>query len=165
MEKNPTIAALPAGRPESQPRRDFGEPLVVVAAALIDSRGRVMMQRRPEGKQHGGLWEFPGGKVEPGEGPVAALVREIAEELTIVIAPDDLHPVTFATSESATARAVVLMLYACHHWRGVPVCEAGAEVVWATATMLDELPMPPLDVPLAAALEPRLKWVPEMPLK
>lgn len=135
-------------------------PVVVVAAALIDSDGRVLMQRRPDGKQHGGLWEFPGGKVEPGEGPVAALVREIAEELALTIAPGDLQVVTFAASEGegeGESRAVVLLLYLCRVWQGVPVAEEGAAIAWADAAMLDRLPLPPLDVPLAAVIKPLLK--------
>lgn len=167
MEEKPTITAGTDAEGDSAAAKGFAvatgaqPPLVVVAAALIDSQGRVLMQRRPEGKQHGGLWEFPGGKVEPGEGPLEALVREIAEELSLAIDPVDLMPVTFAASESGGesggGRAVVLLLYAGHHWRGEPMCETGAEIVWANGPMLQELPMPPLDVPLAAALKPLLR--------
>jgi 8-oxo-dGTP diphosphatase len=132
--------------------------LTVVALALIDPAGRVLLQRRPENKAHGGLWEFPGGKVERGEGPAEALVREIAEELGIAISAADLAPLTFAaTAPDAPARPVVLLLYTCHHWQGEPVPEPGAELSWVYPDAFTALPMPPLDVPLAAALERHLK--------
>jgi len=158
LEEIPTIGRGLAVGSEFQHAAPPAAPLVVVAAALLDSRGRVLMQRRPEGKQHGGLWEFPGGKVEAGESTVAALVREIEEELCVTIAPDDAIPLTFAASEPVgDSRAVVLLLYVCRRWHGEPVCEPGAGIAWADAALLDELPMPPLDVPLAAALKPFMK--------
>lgn len=132
--------------------------LTVVALALLDDRDRVLMQRRPEGRAHGGLWEFPGGKVEPGEGPAAALVREIAEELSIVIAPSDLVPLTFAANpEEPGTRPMVLLLYCCRRWTGEAVPETGAQLEWLESEALSALPMPPLDVPLAAALQRHLK--------
>ena len=132
--------------------------LIVVALALLDSAGRVLMQRRPEARAHGGLWEFPGGKVEAGEGPGAALVREIAEELAITIDEADLAPLTFAASPgSAQTRPLVLLLYTCHHWQGDPVPEPGAALQWLHPEALSALAMPPLDVPLAAALAARAK--------
>ena len=138
MENNPTI-------------------LTVVALALMDATGRVLMQQRPVHRAHGGLWEFPGGKVEAGEGPSAALVREISEELGLAVAPGDLFPISFAahepTGEAQIAeRPLVLLLYGCRHWQGTPVCEPGAALVWATPDKLAKLPMPPLDRPLLAAL-------------
>lgn len=127
--------------------------LTVVALALLDGEGRVLMQRRPAARAHGGLWEFPGGKVEVGEGPVAALVREIAEELAITIAAADLAPLTFAASPvDESTRPLVLLLYTCRRWQGVPVPEPGAELAWVHPQALGALAMPPLDVPLAAAL-------------
>ncbi len=132
--------------------------LTVVALALLDSGGRVLMQRRPEARAHGGLWEFPGGKVELGEGPASALVREIAEELAITIDPADFTPLTFATSaEHAGARPLVLLLYTCRRWKGEPVPEPGAALKWLDPEALAALPMPPLDVPLAAALALHVK--------
>jgi 8-oxo-dGTP diphosphatase len=132
--------------------------LIVVALALLDSSDRVLMQRRPEARAHGGLWEFPGGKVEAGEGPAGALVREIAEELAITITTADLAPLTFAASpEDDHVRPLALLLYTCRRWQGDPVAEPGAELRWLHPETLSDLPMPPLDVPLAAALAHHLK--------
>ncbi len=91
----------------------------VVAAALIDEAGHILMQRRPEGKALAGLWEFPGGKVERSESPEEALCRELGEELGIVVAPGDLSPVTFA-SQPLGDRHMILMLYRCRRWIGDP---------------------------------------------
>lgn len=132
--------------------------LTVVALALIDNADRVLMQRRPQSRAHGGLWEFPGGKVEPGEGPAAALVREIAEELAIAVDMADLAPLTFAANPEGEGRQpLVLLLYTCLRWRGDPVPEPGAELQWVNPPALSALAMPPLDVPLAAALQRHLK--------
>ena len=131
---------------------------LVVALALVDGAGRVLMQQRPHGREHGGLWEFPGGKVEPGEGPAEALVREIAEELGIAIAAADLVPVSFAASPvEAGVRPLLLLLFACRRWQGEPAPEPGAALDWARPEAIRALAMPPLDVPLAAALEAWLK--------
>ncbi len=118
-------------------------PLLVVGAALIDGQGRVLIQRRPDGKQHGGLWEFPGGKVEPGETPEAALVRELAEELTITVAAERLVPAGFAT-----ARGIVLLLYSILEWSGDAVATDGARLEWAIPSAIDPTTMPPADRPL-----------------
>ncbi|MEI6643807.1 MAG: (deoxy)nucleoside triphosphate pyrophosphohydrolase [Novosphingobium sp.] len=132
--------------------------LIVVALALIDEAGRVLMQRRPEHRAHGGLWEFPGGKVEPGEAPAAALVRECAEELGIALAEANLAPLSFAEGTLGEgSRPILLLLYACHQRVGEPVCEPGALLQWTQPEDLAALPMPPLDVPLAAALVTYLK--------
>lgn len=121
----------------------------VVAVALIDDAGRVLMQRRRADRQHGGLWEFPGGKVEPGETLTSALCREIAEELGVRLDPADLA----ALSDAALPGEVhVIRLYTCTRWRGVPACEEGSELGWFVPAALAGLAMPPLDVPLAAAL-------------
>jgi 8-oxo-dGTP diphosphatase len=115
--------------------------LIVVALALLDSAGRVLVQRRPEDRAHGGLWEFPGGKVEAGEGPAGALVREIAEELGVTIAAADLAPLTFAASpEHGDTRPLVLLLYTCRRWQGEPVPEPGAEIQWLHPEALSALP-------------------------
>ncbi len=122
-------------------------PIWVVAAALVDPTGLVLVQQRPAGKQHGGLWEFPGGKVEPGETPRAALARELAEELAIGVAAAALSPVVFAD-----APPIVLLLYLCRDWDGEPMATDGALLRWVDPAELEELPMPPADLPLVAAL-------------
>ncbi len=121
--------------------------MLVVAAALIDGHGRCLMQQRPNDKRHGGLWEFPGGKVEPGEHPVAALVRELCEELAIDVAHQALEPVGFATDMPVT-----MLLYRCAAWRGEPQALAAEALRWDMCAALATLPMPPVDVPLLAAL-------------
>jgi 8-oxo-dGTP diphosphatase len=129
-----------------------GTLLVVVAAALTDVDGRVMMQRRPAGKAHAGLWEFPGGKIEPGESPEVALVRELVEELGISVVAADLAPLAFATAP-AGGRSLLLLLYVCKRWHGeVRALEADA-IVWRRPADLRGLAMPPADLPLVAALE------------
>lgn len=117
--------------------------------ALIDSAGRILMHRRRLSSDHGGLWEFPGGKVEPGETLTAALIREAGEELGIVIAADALHPVSFAAQDGSP---YVILLYRCHAWANTPQCLEGEEIAWIAPEVLDRLAMPPLDVPLAKAL-------------
>lgn len=130
-------------------------PLLVAAAALIAGDGRVLMQRRRLGSEHGGLWEFPGGKLEPGEAPESALVREIDEELGIALDRDALVPLAFASSTAGQAEAepgLVILLYTCRGWQGVPVCHDGEEIRWFAFDELAGLAMPPLDYPLAEAL-------------
>ena len=129
----------------------------VVATALIDEASRVLIQRRPNERQHGGLWEFPGGKIEPGEGPIAAVIREIAEELDIALAAENLFPISFSASAPSAWPQVLLLLYGCRTWQGNPTCEEGAELEWVEITALAERAMPPLDVPLAVALQALLK--------
>ncbi|MDB5679800.1 MAG: pyrophosphohydrolase [Sphingomonas bacterium] len=124
--------------------------MLVVAAALTDSAGYVLMARRPAGKQHAGLWEFPGGKLEPGETPKAALMRELREELGIEIDPDALAPIAF--SESSSGRHMVLLLYRCRSWRGEAQALDAAEIRWVAVDQLGTFDMPPADRPLAAAL-------------
>ncbi|WEK42140.1 MAG: (deoxy)nucleoside triphosphate pyrophosphohydrolase [Candidatus Sphingomonas colombiensis] len=123
----------------------------VVAVALTDAAGRVLVQRRPEGKTLAGLWEFPGGKIERGESPEAALCRELHEELGITVAPGDLAPVTFA-SEPRGERHMILMLYRCRRWIGSPQPLEAAALRWEDVDSLSVLPMPSADIPLAAAL-------------
>lgn len=125
-------------------------PVLVVAAALIDVAGRVLMAQRPAHRQHGGLWEFPGGKVEPGETPVVALRREMAEELGIRIDLDAVAPLAFA--ESPGDPPIVLLLYRCTAWRGEPAALDAAAIRWMAVDALGDLAMPPADVPLAAVL-------------
>lgn len=126
--------------------------LLVVAAALIRLDGTVLLQQRPTGKQLAGLWEFPGGKIEAGESPEAALVRELREELGIEVAVEALAPVTFA-SEGLAGRHLVLMLYAVRDWVGEPRALEASALIWVTPDSMATLPMPPADVPLVAALK------------
>ncbi|MFN3819721.1 (deoxy)nucleoside triphosphate pyrophosphohydrolase [Blastomonas sp.] len=123
----------------------------VVAALLDDGQGRVLVQQRPPGKAMAGLWEFPGGKIEPGETPEAALARELMEELGIVVAPDDLAPLTFA-SDALGQRHLILLLYRCERWEGQPQPLHATAIRWATVVELSSLPMPPADLPLLAAI-------------
>ncbi|WP_239805803.1 (deoxy)nucleoside triphosphate pyrophosphohydrolase [Croceicoccus hydrothermalis] len=122
-------------------------PIIVVAGALIGPDGRIAMHRRPEGKHHGGLWEFPGGKVDAGEQPDAALARELHEELAIVVAPDDCVPTGFASSPTGgpDGRGIVLLLYICRRWSGTPDPQEGGSLQWTVADMLDTLALAPLD--------------------
>ncbi|MCM8729848.1 (deoxy)nucleoside triphosphate pyrophosphohydrolase [Hephaestia sp. GCM10023244] len=132
----------------------LGPPLLVVAAALIDAEGRVLVQQRPPGKSHAGLWEFPGGKVEPGERPEAALARELGEELGIGLDPAALAPVSFATGE-AVGRSLVLLLFAGRVWTGEPRPLDAVALRWCGIDALRALPMPPVDVALIDPLARR----------
>lgn len=126
--------------------------LFVVAAALTNQVGEILLQRRPDGKQMAGLWEFPGGKVDPGESPELALARELREELGIVVALSDLVPVTFA-SEPLGDRNLLLLLYRCTFWQGEPQALDSPELRWLTPNAMHALPMPPADIPLVRALQ------------
>lgn len=128
----------------------------VVAVALIDSRQRVLMQRRPLGKAHGGLWEFPGGKVEATETLAQALIREVSEELGLVLEADELRPLSFAALPD---EPVVLLLYTCCRWQGEPQGREAEEIGWFSANELAQLAMPPLDVPLARGVSLLLESV------
>ena len=122
----------------------------VVAVALVRKDGRVLMQQRPFGKAHGGLWEFPGGKVDAGESLDSALIREIDEELGIDLDADALAPLTFA---AFAGEPIVILLYTCGQWRGEPKCLEGEAIGWFAPEELEGLKMPPLDVPLVKALK------------
>ncbi|NIJ19129.1 8-oxo-dGTP diphosphatase [Sphingomonas naasensis] len=126
--------------------------LLVVAVALVDAEGRVLVQQRPPGKPMAGLWEFPGGKVEPGEVPEAALVRELAEELGIEAEPGALTPIAFA-SETLGARHLLLLLYRADAWQGTPEPRHASALRWVHPAAMRALAMPPADVPLVDALE------------
>jgi len=133
----------------------FSTMVPVVAAALIDGGGRVLMQRRPPHKAHGGLWEFPGGKIEPGESPESALLREIEEELAITLDPQAMAPLTFASDPAlppAPRAPHVILLYTCRAWQGAPRPLEGGEIGWFAPAKLAALAMPPLDYPLARAV-------------
>jgi len=125
--------------------------VLVSAVALIDADGRVLMARRPEGKAMAGLWEFPGGKVEAGETPEAALIRELDEELGISTHASCLAPLTFA-SHAYPDFHLLMPLFACRRWQGTPVSREGQALRWARVQELRDLPMPPADVPLVAIL-------------
>lgn len=125
--------------------------LLVVAAALIDAENRVLIARRPEGKQLAGLWEFPGGKLHEGERPEEALVRELAEELGVAVEACDLTPVIFA-SHAYDDFHLLMPLYSCRRWRGEPQSHEGQALAWARARDLHGYAMPPADAPLIAPL-------------
>ncbi|WP_373486849.1 (deoxy)nucleoside triphosphate pyrophosphohydrolase [Blastomonas sp.] len=124
----------------------------VVAALLSDRHGRMLVQQRPQGKSMAGLWEFPGGKIEPGETPEQALARELAEELGIVVAPSDLKPFTFA-SDALGNRHLLLLLYRCTRWEGEAAPLHASALRWADMVELAQLPMPPADLPLLPHIE------------
>ena len=129
--------------------------LLVAAAALVDTEGRILIAQRPEGKQLAGLWEFPGGKLEPGEGPEAALVRELEEELGIKVALSDLVAHSFA-SHAYENFHLLMPLFTCRIWQGTPVAIEHAALAWVTPAEMAAYAMPPADEPLVAALRDRL---------
>ena len=129
--------------------------IAVVAAALERGDGRWLMHRRPPEKHHGGLWEFPGGKVEPEEMPDFALKREIGEELGIDLDLAMATPSGFAHSPAESgASAIVILLYRCTGWSGEPQALEGGEIGWFAPGEIAGLAMPPLDVALASRLFP-----------
>jgi 8-oxo-dGTP diphosphatase len=133
MKKNPTL-------------------LIVVAAALVGEDGRVLLQKRPEGRSMPGLWEFPGGKVEVDELPESALARELHEELAIEVDPGDLTPACFASAPIGE-RQLILLLYICRHWAGEPIPMESPELGWFRVSEMHCLAMPPADLPLLDLLE------------
>lgn len=129
-----------------------GRPVVlVVAAALIDVDNRVLIAERPAGKSMAGLWEFPGGKVGPGETPEAALIRELAEELDIDVCEECLAPYTFASHSYADFH-LLMPLYLCRNWEGEITPREGQRVKWVRPLKLVDYPMPPADLPLIPML-------------
>ncbi|MBB4632048.1 8-oxo-dGTP diphosphatase MutT [Sphingosinicella soli] len=124
---------------------------MVVAAALIDPDGRILLAERPAGKHLAGTWEFPGGKVEPGETPEAALIRELREELGIETEASCLAPATFA-SHGYDHFHLVLMLYVCRKWQGTPHGHDGQRLRWERVNDLFAIDMPPADRPLIGTL-------------
>ncbi len=126
--------------------------VLVSAVALIDPDGRVLLAQRPEGKAMAGLWEFPGGKVEPGETPEAALIRELQEELGIETWGSCLAPLTFA-SHAYESFHLLMPLFACRKWRGIVQPREGQQLAWVRAADLRNYPMPAADIPLIPILQ------------
>ena len=124
---------------------------LVVACALIDADKRVLLAQRPEGKPMAGLWEFPGGKVEPGEPPEATLIRELHEELGISVSEPCLAPLTFASHAYETFH-LLMPLYICRRWEGMVVAREGQALAWVRANKLRDYPMPAADIPLIPQL-------------
>ena len=124
---------------------------LVVACALVDADRRVLIAQRPEGKQLAGLWEFPGGKLEAGETPEAALIRELEEELGIQTREACLAPLTFA-SHAYEGWHLMMPLYVCRKWQGTPVAREHSALKWVRPQLLRDYPMPPADEPLIAPL-------------
>ncbi|SOB95123.1 (deoxy)nucleoside triphosphate pyrophosphohydrolase [Rhodobacter maris] len=126
--------------------------VLVSAVALIDIDGRVLLAQRPEGKSLAGLWEFPGGKVEPGETPEAALIRELHEELGIDTWQSCLAPLTFASHAYAEFH-LLMPVFACRRWEGKVLPREGQKLAWVAPSDLRDYPMPPADEPLIAVLQ------------
>ena len=127
----------------------------VAAVTLIDPEGRILLAQRPEGKSMAGLWEFPGGKVEPGETPEEALIRELQEELGINTWRSCLAPLTFA-SHSYESFHLLMPLFACRKWEGIPQAQEGQTLKWVRAQNLKDFEMPPADIPLIPMIR---EWV------
>jgi len=125
--------------------------VLVSAVALIDVEGRILLAQRPQGKSMAGLWEFPGGKVEPDETPEAALIRELQEELGIDTWSSCLAPLTFA-SHGYDGFHLLMPLFACRKWEGIPQAREGQTLKWVRARNLKDYPMPPADIPLIPIL-------------
>ena len=125
--------------------------VLVVAVALIDADGRVLIAQRPEGKQLAGLWEFPGGKVDPGERPEQALIRELNEELGIDVNEACLAPFVFA-SHAYDSFHLLMPLYLCRRWEGTVTRHEHAALAWVRPNRMSDYPMPPADAPLVAYL-------------
>ena len=125
--------------------------LTVAACALVDTDGRVLLAQRPAGKPMAGLWEFPGGKVEAGERPEQTLIRELKEELGILVDEACLAPLTFA-SHSYPDFHLLMPLYVCRRWEGTPMALEGQQLAWVRVNRLRDYPMPPADEPLVSHL-------------
>lgn len=136
----------------AEPEQAIEKLLLVVAVALIDRDGRVLLAQRPKGKAMAGLWEFPGGKVETGETPEQALIRELKEELDIDTATSCLAPLSFA-SHSYEDFHLMMPLYACRVWKGFPKAQEGQTLKWVYPKDFEDYPMPPADIPLIPVLK------------
>ena len=125
--------------------------VLVAACALVDTDGRVLLAQRPAGKPMAGLWEFPGGKIEAGERPEQTLIRELKEELGIVVKEDCLAPLTFA-SHAYPDFHLLMPLYVCRRWEGTVTATEGQQLAWVKPNRLRDYEMPPADVPLISHL-------------
>ena len=125
--------------------------VLVAATALVDADGRVLIAKRPQGKAMAGLWEFPGGKIEPGETPEDAAIRELFEELAIDVTEACLAPLTFA-SHAYEDFDLLMPLFICRRWHGVVAPQEGQEIAWVRALRLGDYEMPAADLPLVAVL-------------
>ena len=125
--------------------------VLVAACALVDADGRVLIAQRPTGKPMAGLWEFPGGKVESGERPEQTLIRELKEELAIVVREDCLAPLTFV-SHAYPDFHLLMPLYVCRRWEGTVTATEGQQLAWVKPNRLRDYEMPPADVPLISHL-------------
>ncbi|MGE0419663.1 MAG: 8-oxo-dGTP diphosphatase MutT [Acetobacteraceae bacterium] len=148
----PEAPPMPAAAPDDPAAVPTGKPLLLVAAcALIDIDGRILLARRPEGKKMAGLWEFPGGKLNPGETPEAALIRELKEELGIDVTAACLAPFAFASHEYEKFH-LLMPLYLCRRWKGTPSPREAQTLAWVRPQKLTEYEMPPADKPLIPLL-------------
>jgi 8-oxo-dGTP diphosphatase len=125
--------------------------VLVAACALVDADGRVLLAQRPAGKSMAGLWEFPGGKIEAGERPEQTLIRELKEELAIVVKEDCLAPLTFA-SHAYPDFHLLMPLYVCRRWKGTVTATEGQQLAWVKPNRLRDYDMPPADAPLISHL-------------
>ena len=139
----------PPGHPTA--RRPVMKTLLVSAVALVDADGRVLLAQRPPGKSLAGLWEFPGGKVEPGETPEACLIRELKEEIGIDTWASCLAPLTFA-SHTYEDFHLLMPLFVCRRWEGIAEAREGQTLAWVAPSRLRDYPMPPADLPLIPIL-------------
>jgi 8-oxo-dGTP diphosphatase len=143
---------MPTTGPEAEEEPSGKTILLVAACALVDADGRVLVAQRPAGKPMAGLWEFPGGKLLPGETPEGCLVRELREELAVDTETSCLAPLTFA-SHAYDAFHLLMPLYVCRVWRGEPLPREGQVLRWVRPRELRKMPMPPADLPLIPVLE------------
>jgi 8-oxo-dGTP diphosphatase len=139
------VSAGNAGKPSSV------KVVLVAACALVDADGRVLIAQRPAGRPMAGLWEFPGGKIEPGERPEQTLIRELKEELAIVVTKPCLAPLTFA-SHAYPDFHLLMPLFVCRRWEGTPTAVEGQALKWVRPNQLRDFPMPPADLPLISHL-------------
>src|SRR5215213_2188219 len=147
MKTSSALHLSPSPLPTKHVRMANINVTLVVACALVDADKRVLIAQRPEGKALAGLWEFPGGKVEPGERPEQTLIRELHEEIGITVSEACLAPLTFA-SHAYESFHLLMPLYICRRWEGQAIAREGQALAWVRANKLRDYPMPPADIPL-----------------